>query len=245
MSVQAIDRVLAILDAVTRQAGGATASEVAARTDLSLSTATRLLHQLAERQVVARADGDRRYILGPRLFGLARRGSAQVDLTALARPVLQRVNEATGETASLHVRRGDARVCVAMVASPHAVARHVPVGTALPLHRNATGEVLLAGAPHQDRARYVGELRLPPRDEEELAARLERIAADGWALVVDDWVPGVTGLSAAVRDGAATVAALSVSGPAERFDPDAAMGHLPMLLAAARELSERSAGTTR
>ena len=82
--MQAIDRVLAILDAVTQQAGGATASEVAARTDLSLSTATRLLHQLAERQVVARADGDRRYILGPRLFGLSRRGSAQVDLTALA-----------------------------------------------------------------------------------------------------------------------------------------------------------------
>jgi DNA-binding IclR family transcriptional regulator len=236
--VQALDRVIAILEAVTEQAAGATASEVAAAADLSLSTATRLLHQLAERQVVVRTNGDRRYILGPRLFGLVRRGTAQLDLEGLARPILQRVRDITGETASLHVRRGDSRICVAAVTSRQPVARHVPIGTAMPLHRNATGEVLLAGASAEERSRYVAALRLEPRDEQELERRLERIRRDGWALVVDQWVPGVTGISTAVTDGDTTVAALSVSGPASRFDESAAQSHLPTILGAAAELSQ-------
>ncbi len=238
--MQAIDRVMSILEAVTQQAAGATASEVATHANLSLSTATRLLHQLAERRVVARSNGDRRYILGPRLFGLVRAGSAQLDLAALARPVLQRVRDDTGETASLHVRRGDSRICVAAVASQQPVARHVPIGTAMPLHRNATGEILLAGAPPEERSRYLAGLRLPPRDEAELERRLDRIRRDGWAIVVDEWVPGVTGISAAVSDGDVTIAALSVSGPASRFDEATAQAHLATILHAAGELSQWS-----
>ena len=243
--MQAIDRVLAILDAVTTRPAGATATEVAEAADLSLSTATRLLHQLADQDLVARGNGDRRYILGPRLFELVRKASSDADLATLARPILQRVRDDTGETASLHVRRRDARVCVAAMASTQPVARHVPIGTAMPLHRNATGEVLLAGAPADERQRYVAELGLPTAQEEALRRRLEQIGRDGWAIVVDDWVPGVTGISAAVADGGLTVAALSVSGPATRFDDATARACVPTLLAAARELSQWAAGAIR
>lgn len=236
--MQAIDRVLAILEAVTEETDGATASHVSASTDLSLSTTTRLLHQLAERNVLVRTDGDRRYVLGPRLFGLVRRGSAHIDISTLARPILHRLRDVTAETASIHVRRGDSRICVAAVTSVHPIARRVSVGTAMPLHRNATGEVLLAGADPEERSRYIADLRLPPHEEKMLQRRLERIAHDGWALVVDDWVPGVTGISAAVTDGDLTVAAISVSGPAARFTAETATSHLPTLLASAAELAQ-------
>ena len=245
VGMQAIDRVMSILDAVTTRPEGATATEVAESTDLSLSTVTRLLHQLAARDLVSRTNSDRRYIMGPRLFGLVRKASSQVDLAALARPVLQRVRDETGETASLHVRRGNSRVCVAAMVSPQAVARHVPIGMAMPLHRNATGEVLLAGAPADERSRYIAELRLPPREETALRRRLEQIRNDGWAIVVDDWVPGVTGISAAVADGDLTVAALSVSGPATRFDAAAAQECVAVMLSVTRELSQWAAGAIR
>lgn len=244
-SVQAIDRVMAILEVVTQQPTGATASEVATQAELSMSTATRLLHQLAERNLVARADGDRRYTLGPRLFGLVRGAAAQPELSALSRPVLRRVRDVTGETASLHVRRGHSRICVAALPSTQPVARHVPIGTAMPLHRNATGEVLLAGAPPADRARYLAGLDLAAREQVALQRRIDLILAQGWAMVVDDWVPGVTGISAAVVDGETTIAALSVSGPASRFDAAAAKSHVPTILEAAAELSQWGAAAIR
>lgn len=236
---------MAILEAITEHGDGATASEVAEAAGLSLSTTTRLLHQLTARHVLERSDGDRRYTLGPRLFALVRRGGAQFDFSAVARPIMQRLRDAIGETVSLHVRRGDQRVCLAAVPSRQVVHRAVPVGTTMPLHRNATGEVLLAGAPPAERVQYVAALRLPPHEQANLEQRLDQIRLEGWAQVVDGWVPGLCGISAAVGNPSEPIAALSVSGPASRFTESVARDHLDTLIEAAKELSEWSGAPIR
>ena len=238
--MQALDRLVGILEAVAASKRPVGAADVAQATGLSLPTVARLMQELVAQDMLHRSAHDRRYTLGPKLFTLARAAAAQLDGAALVRPVLDDLRDVTGETVSLHVLRGGQRVCVAEAPSRHEVRRVVPLGLTQPLVGTATGEVLLAGATAEERSRVLDSLGLAAPEQRELERRLERVREQGWALVVDDWRAGLAGLSAAVRDGGITVAALSASGPSARFTEKVARGHVDDILEAARQLSEHA-----
>jgi DNA-binding IclR family transcriptional regulator len=71
---------------------------------------------------------------------------AGAGLAGAARAAMERLRDATGESVQLYVRRGDQRLCVAALESPHGLRTIVPVGALLPLSRGSAGRVLL-GAP--------------------------------------------------------------------------------------------------
>ncbi len=111
-------------------------------------------------------------------------------LPEVARPALEALRDATGESAQLYVRDGDRRVCVEALESPHGLRTIVPLGAALPLDVGSAGRIL-RGDPES----------------------LKR----GWAESVAEREAGVASVSAPVRGHDGTViAAVSVSGPIER-----------------------------
>ena len=174
-----LDKAISVLDAV--EAGPLSLAGVVDATGLSRATAHRLALALEVHGLLGR-DAAGRFTLGPRLTGL--------DLPALARPALEALRDATGESAQLYVRRGDRRLCVASLESPHGLRTIVPVGMSLPLEVGSAGKVL-RGDP----------------------TTLER----GWAQSVEERERGVASVSAPVRNGTGEiVAAVSVSGPIER-----------------------------
>ena len=173
-----LDKAVSVLDAV--EEGPLTLAGLVDATGLSRATAHRLAVALEVHRLLGR-DGAGRFMLGPRL--------TSVDLPALARPALEALRDMTGESAQLYVRRGDRRLCVASLESPHGLRTIVPIGMALPLHVGSAGKVL---RDHPD---------------------IER----GWAESVEERERGVASVSAPVRDAhGAIVAAVSVSGPIER-----------------------------
>lgn len=235
--MQSLDRLVRILESVAVDGPSRSAAEVAEATGLSLSTVSRLMLQLADAGLLHRSDRERRYSLGPRLYALARAADQQIDVTAVARPRLEELRDKTGETASMHVLRGRQRVCIAEVPSHHSVRRVVPVGLAEPLLGSATGAVLLATRPAEERTDELDAEALEPAQRQSFEAAMDHARENGWALVVDDWVPGLTGFSAAVRDGQSTFATISVSGPSARFTREVAERHVNDLLDAAHHIS--------
>jgi DNA-binding IclR family transcriptional regulator len=174
-----LDKAVSVLDAV--EGGPRTLAALVEATGLSRATAHRLAVALEVHGLLGR-DARGRFTLGPRLSAL--------DLPALARPALEALRDATGESAQLYVRRGDRRLCVASLESPHGLRTIVPVGMSLPLDVGSAGKVLR------------GDI-----------ATLER----GWAESVEERERGVASVSAPVRNEAGDiVAAVSVSGPIER-----------------------------
>ena len=150
-------------------------------TGLSRATAHRLALALQVHGLLGR-DAAGRFTLGPRLTGL--------DLPALARPALEALRDATGESTQLYVRRGDRRLCVASLESPHGLRTIVPVGMSLPLDVGSAGKILSGDPDTLDR---------------------------GWAQSVEERERGVASVSAPVRGATGeVVAAVSVSGPIER-----------------------------
>jgi DNA-binding IclR family transcriptional regulator len=173
-----LDKAVAVLDAL--EAGPLSLPELVEATGLPRATAHRLAAALEVHGFVGR-NGDGRFQLGARL--------SQPGLPAIARPALERLRDATGESVQLYVRRGGQRLCVEALESPHGLRTIVPVGALLPLDAGSAGKVL-----------------------REDPAVLKR----GWAESVEERQKGVASVSAPVHDDGRTVAAVSVSGPVER-----------------------------
>ena len=240
--MQSLKRLISILEGVAANGTPTGAVNIARELQLPLSTVSRLMHQLADEGLLHRSASSGRYSIGPRLFALAQVGAAQPKLAEAAHPLLTTLRDLTGETSSLHVLRGSSRVCIAVVESQRPVRRVVPVGLIQPALGTATGDVLLAWASPVDRAEAIAAAKLRIPERRDLDRRLERIRSDGYALVVDDWVEGVSGLSAPVCVGAVIVAAVSVSGPSDRFTRQVALRHLTAVWDATSSLATQLGG---
>src|SRR5450631_1426142 len=101
-SIQLLDRAIAILHAC--EEGPASLNDVAARTGLPRATAHRLAVALEDHGLLRRVDG--RFALGPTLARLGAVASSGPTLVVAARPALEDLRDATGESVQLYVRRG-------------------------------------------------------------------------------------------------------------------------------------------
>jgi DNA-binding IclR family transcriptional regulator len=149
-SVGSVARAVALLDALAASESGLGVNELARRIGVNASTASRLLATLQESGLVTREGGGGPYRLGLRLVTLADRVLAQQDVRTLARPLLMRLVDDTGETATLSLPGDEAAITVDFVPSPSSVVSMARVGRPSIPHATAAGKVMLAfadGAP--------------------------------------------------------------------------------------------------
>ena len=241
--MRTLDRLTSILDAVVDQSEPATPASVARRIDLPLPTVSRLMRQLAKARFLAADARTNTFALGSRILelGYAARPTRMVGSIV---PEMERIRDATGETVSLHVRSDDKRVCVAEVQSFNSVRRVVPVGLIVPLHFGATGHVLLAALAPADLRNYARTHFENEGDGRTLVTVVETVRSRGWAMAVDSWVDGLSGLAVPISDGEQIVASLAISGPSTRWTPEAMRRKLDLVLEAARAATQRLSGRT-
>ena len=214
--VAAVDRALAVLEALAE--GELGTNEIARRTGLNASTASRQLATLAARGFVEHVEETGRYRLGTRLIELGNAALGQADLRALARPHLRALVEATGETATLSVPASRYAVTVDFVQSRRSVQSVAELGRPSIGHATATGKIALAfgGSPAAGRLERFTPATIV--DRRRLARELERVRDRGLATAVEEREPGLAAIAAPVfGSGGELVAILGVQGPADRF----------------------------
>jgi len=134
--------------------------------------------------------------------------------------------------------------------APGLLVSGVRTGMRMPSHSTALGKVLLGCGPAGTIESYDRQVlargvdAFTPEtivDRDKPLEHLHRVAAQGWALDLEESSPGVACAAAPVLDSSGrAVGALSVSGPACRLDRDALEGRLaPAVVAAANELSRQ------
>jgi DNA-binding IclR family transcriptional regulator len=227
--VGVLDKAVAVLEAVAERP--LSLAELVERTGIPRPTAHRTASALAVHGLVRRTP-DGRFGLGSRLTQLATAAAGADDLLRRAALVLPRLRDQTGESSQLYVRRGAVRVCVAAAEREHGLRDSVPVGAELPMSAGSAAQVLLAFAATPGTGEPAGAFS---------PARLAAVREAGYAVSVAEREAGVASVSAPVTGtGGQAVAAVSVSGPAERFATDgqrAGRRYAVAVLAAARELS--------
>ena len=249
--VQSVDRALAVLEILARD-GHAGVSDIAEEMGLHKSTVSRLLGSLVSREMVHQNSDRGKYQLGFGILRLASSIPGRLSLVREARPVLENLAEEFKETVNLAVLRSNYAVNVDQAMGPSTLATYDWVGNLTPLHATSSGKVLLAALSADERDRILKETGLPARtprtitDRKELETQLLEVARDGYGVVREEFEIGLTAAAVPVYNHlGAVIGAVSISGPAFRFDPEKSPGLLEELKQAGLQISAKMGYTRR
>ena len=219
--VQVVERVAAILLVLRSEPDGLSLSEIAARAGLARSTVHRLVTALEHERFVVAASPSGGYRLGPALASLA--AAASRSFTLAMHPHLASLSRELNETVDLAVLEHDRVLFVDQIAADKQRLRAVSaVGAVFPAHCTANGKALLAELSNAEIER-----RLPARLERltpktitsraKLLAELDEVRVEGVAYDREEHTQGICAVGVAIAPSDATVAAISVPLPSQRF----------------------------
>ena len=214
---QTADRAIQVLLLVARSDEPLSLSEISRRTGFNLSATHRLVQALTNHSLLARDRGRRAFVAGGGLIALAAAVMQRVSVPEAAVPAMERLRALTSETVSLYVREQQHRICVAVVEGLHPMRWVVPVGDRQPLYVGLTGKAILAFLPEAEIAEVLDSAEREGVDRARIESQIERVRATGYLVDVGDRVAGVGGLSVPIFDTSGVVAALTISGPSDRF----------------------------
>jgi IclR family acetate operon transcriptional repressor len=220
-SIQVIDRLTALLEAIARHRDPVSLKVLAADTGLHPSTAFRILAAAIENGLVARAGSN--YRLGIRLLQLGSRVASHQDLRREARPLMEALRDRIGETVNLTVRQGDEVVYLDRALPERMMRVEQRIGSRAPLHVTAVGKLMLGEAGEAACREYARRTGLPGytryslTDEEQLVQHVSGCLRAGFAYDDEEAEAGVGCIGVLVHDSdGAIVAGLSISAPIER-----------------------------
>ncbi|TAK28555.1 MAG: IclR family transcriptional regulator [Chloroflexota bacterium] len=243
-TVKVVEEAVAILEQLAQHPGGVSITDLSEYTGLGKSTVHRLLMALQNHGLVQQELDTHRYSLGYRIVELSASLLTHSGLVTISMPLMKRIVGVIGETVSLHVVRGDRRLCVAEVESPLELKFSYGVGRSTPLHLGASGKIVLAYLSPSQREETIDRLTQDPRVAEgepgsaELRESLEEIRRHGYAESFGEVVQGVRSIGVPLFDRSGQViGSLGIVGPAFRFNDDRRAEAVALLKQAAAHIS--------
>ncbi|MFA6575150.1 MAG: IclR family transcriptional regulator, partial [Nocardioides sp.] len=172
-------------------------TELASELGIDKSTASRVLATLQNANMVEKQQDTLRYSLGPAVLQMYEQYHRTLGVTAVARPVMERLAREMRESVHLGVLANDQAVIVEQVLSDSRLVVNAQLGGSEPLHCSSVGKCLLAFAPDGIRERLFSGLPLEAHtgntitDLDRLQGELERIRRVGYAMDDEELSPGV------------------------------------------------------
>ena len=216
--IKVLDRAMLILVTIGEKPRSLT--ELCEATGLPRATAHRLASALETHHILTRtADG--RWTIGAVLTSLGARSAIMAALMA-----------DTGESVQLYQLAGAHRVCIAAQEPASGLQNTVPTGSRLPLTAGSAAKIFLAYSSPALKATIMAE------NPSFTLQDIDEARDQGWAESISEREVGLASLSAPVFNSEGLfVAALSISGPAERLKPHPGALWADHLVAAATQLS--------
>lgn len=215
--VQSLARGLAVIRTFDGDPAELSLAEVARRAQIPRAAARRFLRTLEQLGYV-RATADARFLLTPRILELGYGYMSSLSLPEIVQPHLDALSHHIGESVSVSVLDNADIVYVARAAGRRIMSVRIMIGTRLPAFVTSMGRVLLAGMPVDAMSKLLGSERLEAYtarttvDPSDLAAILDGVRDQGWAMVDGELEDGLRSIAVPLRgrDGGA-IAALNVS----------------------------------
>jgi IclR family KDG regulon transcriptional repressor len=194
-------------------------------TGIPKSTVFRILSTLVDLGYVAR-DSNRSYRISPSLSKLVSNEATHDALRRLALPVMLELRDRYGETVNLGAQHFDKVTYLEVVPSEFALRLQESRGASVPVHASALGKVILAFSPPESVRDLIHSLKLEKitqrtiSDPDEFMSELRRVHHAGFAFDHGEGSMLAVCIGSPILDDKGNaIAAMSISGPASRFNP--------------------------
>ncbi len=242
--IQTLDRMVAILDCFSLDKPALGVREVARETTLSPSTVGRIMAYMKEMGILNQDPETHLYMMGSKVLAWAGIYMVTSDVRTISLPVMVRLQEQTRETISLYILEGSERVCGERLESPETVRIVARIGRRIPLYAGSAGKVFLAFMPENHRDMILRDIDLNPMTErtitdmDVLCANLSQIREKGYAVSRGEWIIDASGTAAPIFDQRGQItAAISISGPGQRFTDEKIKEMADLLVEEAAQIS--------
>ncbi|MGW4029517.1 IclR family transcriptional regulator [Streptomyces sp. NPDC004838] len=221
--IGSVDKALRLL-CVLAEERAIRVADAGRRIGVARSTAHRLLemlqlHGFAQQDPVTRA-----YVPGPRLLDIGAAALTNLDIRAIARPVMEELVAEVQESAHLVILSGADMLIIEAVESSRALRVGSRVGVRMPGYAAAGGRAILAELPEDRLMSMFPCEELDVITPNTLSSRtrlieaLEEVRERGFAVCVGEVEPDVATVAALIPNGdRVTPAAITVSVPRFRF----------------------------
>jgi DNA-binding IclR family transcriptional regulator len=220
--MSSLSKAISILDSFSPDSPELGVADISRRVGIPKPTTHRLLMNLVREGIIEKRKGTGKYVIGARLHMI---GSLYLntDIMTAAQPIVESLNELTGEVSSLaHLERGYA-VVIIREETKYAF-RWSHVGSVLPAHGSAMGKALLSELTKEELDIIYPEetlVAVAPKSlktKTELKRNLEQIRKTGISFSKEELVEGVEGIARVVRNASGkSVAAISIGVPVIRL----------------------------
>lgn len=226
-SIQVIERMVLLLDALAHHPNPVSLKELSAITGLHPSTAHRILNDMVTKRFVDRAEPGS-YRLGMRLLELGNIVKSRLNVREAALEFMHALHRKTHQTVNLSVRQGDEIVYIDRSFSERSGMQVVrAIGGRAPLHLTSTGKLFLSADDAKQVRAYATRTGLAGHNKNSITdlGKLERelslVRARGYARDNEELELGVRCMAAGIHDDSGKlVAGLSISAPADRLQEE-------------------------
>ena len=237
-------KAVAILEAMATVRRPLGVTEVGMLLGLPKPTAHRIVRMLESEGLLQREPGSRRFVPGARLVRLGLGVVAASMLSAPRHAILEALSQKIGETCNFGVMADNHVVYLDRVESAWPFGLRFEPGSHVPLHCTSMGKLFLSLMPVKKCALLLRSIPLyrytenTITDAARLEAELENIRSAEVSTDNQEFLAGVVCVAVPVRDNnKQPVAALAVSAPLARMTLQQGLQHVPLLQAAAEQLT--------
>ena len=245
--IKSIDKALDLLEFLSLNEQETGITEISKKLHMGLSTVHRIITTLKSRGYVIQNQQTTKYRLGIKLFELGCAVQNTKRLVEITKHYLRQLSQNTNETANLAILEGKEVIYLDTIESPEILRTEIMAGTRTPAHCTALGKVLLAFISSWEFE------NLYKRDEplssltsksisslEELKKNLKKVKEQGYAVDREEYKIGINCIGVPIfgRNGEA-IAAISITGPASRFNIDEMERVKDILMTISKEISNQ------
>ncbi|MEI7531040.1 MAG: IclR family transcriptional regulator [Betaproteobacteria bacterium] len=223
-SIKSADRVLDVLEFLSRRGNSASHSEIAYSLNIPKSSLTGILKNLADRNYLKKISPDNTYSLGPAFFELLHLGKNSSNILNIAQLQLNWMTEKTKEASAFYLFKDTYVERVLGVEASYPLNYRVNSKVKFPLHSTAAGKAILNALSEEQLQLFFKQAKLDlvtnktAINELDLRKRIKKDSNDGIMTSRSENTPGVAAFAVPVFGlGTKPLGALSIVVPEVRL----------------------------
>jgi len=240
----AVERALAMLEAVAEEPNGLSNAEISRKLGMPKSSASYILRTLEKQAYLNRDVSTGRYRVGLKVLSLSRGALSGLDVREVALPIMRHLMHKTSLTCHLAILDGPDAVYIEKVEAEGFIRMDTWVGRRMRVHATSVGKAMAAHIPQARMEEIIAERGMEKRTSKTITAlprllkELEKVRTQGYAVDDEENNMGARCVGAPVFDQSGGIeAGLGLSGTTNQVNAHTMPRIVEALKDAARHIS--------